>query len=535
MAKKNVTQFPVDQQEQASTVQQSADGNTQTQGIDNNRCILELSHAEARQFFLKAESYCNFDLPPYIVFDKLLAEIDKKLSGKELRSFTKNGTKPRDYHDLNHTILNNKDGRYAWRPLQLTHPALYVSLVHKITEETHWTTIRNRFSHFSQNPRIKCISYPVESLTPQKDKAEQILHWWQELEQRSIEFALDYGYLIQTDITDCYGSIYTHSIAWAIHGKDVAKQERQNKSLIGNIIDSHIQDISYGQTNSIPQGSVLMDFIAEMLLGYADSELSEKIEACAITDYHILRYRDDYRIFINNPQDGERIVKILTEIMIDLGLKLNPSKTLVTNQVIRASIKPDKLHWIGQKQKERNLQKQLLIIHSIATKFPNSGSIISSLDDYYKRISRLKSVKILLLPLISIITDIAYHNPKAYAISSAILSKFINLIEGNDQKRAIMDKIKKRFAQIPHTGHLQIWLQRITITFDKLCDYEEPICQLVAGGSPQIWNMDWLSPRLSKLISPSKIVDRKKIEELSPVITNSEVEVFMSKSGNFYS
>jgi RNA-directed DNA polymerase len=147
----------------------------------------------------------------------------------------------------------------------------------------------------------------------------------EELEQRSIEFALDYGYLIQTDITDCYGSIYTHSIAWAIHGKDVAKQEKQNKSLIGNIIDSDIQDISYGQTNGIPQGSVLMDFIAEILLGYADSELSGKIEDCAITDYHILRYRDDYRVFINNPQDGERIVKLLTKVMIDLGLKLNPS------------------------------------------------------------------------------------------------------------------------------------------------------------------------------------------------------------------
>ena len=118
----------------------------------------------------------------------------------------------------------------------------------------------------------------MESLTTQKDKAEQISHWWREIEQRSIELALDYEYIIQTDITDCYGSIYTHSIVWALHNKDVAKRERQNPKLLGNIIDRHIQDMSYGQTNSIPQGSTLMDFIAEMILGYADSELTRKIK-----------------------------------------------------------------------------------------------------------------------------------------------------------------------------------------------------------------------------------------------------------------
>ena len=30
--------------------------------------ILELNHTEARQYLLKAESYFNFDLPQYFVF-----------------------------------------------------------------------------------------------------------------------------------------------------------------------------------------------------------------------------------------------------------------------------------------------------------------------------------------------------------------------------------------------------------------------------------------------------------------------------------
>ena len=101
--------------------------------------------------------------------------------------------------------------------------------------------------------------------------AAQILSWWQGIEQASIELALEYDYVfLCADITDCYGAIYTHSIAWAIHGKTVAKQNRTDKNLVGNVIDWYIQDMRHGQTNGIPQGSVLMDFIAEILLGYAD-------------------------------------------------------------------------------------------------------------------------------------------------------------------------------------------------------------------------------------------------------------------------
>ena len=93
---------------------------------------------------------------------------------------------------------------------------------------------------------------------------------------------------------------------------------------------------------AFPKESVLMDFIAEMVLGYADSKLSARILAEKIGEYQILRYRDDYRIFVNNPQDGERILKCLTEVMIDLGLKLKPEKTRASSEVISSSIKEDK-------------------------------------------------------------------------------------------------------------------------------------------------------------------------------------------------
>ncbi len=44
-----------------------------------------------------------------------------------------------------------------------------------------------------------------------------------------------------------------------------------------------------------------MDFIAEIVLGYADTLITTEIKAAKILDYKILRYRDDYRIFVNSP------------------------------------------------------------------------------------------------------------------------------------------------------------------------------------------------------------------------------------------
>lgn len=51
-----------------------------------------------------------------------------------------------------------------------------------------------------------------------------IKYWWQEVEQESIRLALKYEYLIHTDIAECYSSIYTHSIDWALRGKEKAKK-----------------------------------------------------------------------------------------------------------------------------------------------------------------------------------------------------------------------------------------------------------------------------------------------------------------------
>lgn len=510
-----------------------ADNSTIGNAQATSRSLLDMSADEARTFLLKGESYCGFDLPPYFQFEPLLSAVDGAIDGRPLQELR--SAKACDCEEVNHLVLNNKDGRHAWRPLQLIHPALYVSLVSRMTEQNDWELICNRFGTFSQCAKIKCLSTPVESLTANEDAAEQVNRWWQQVEQASLELALDYECIVHTDIVDCYGDIYTHSIAWALHGKAEAKkrENRNNFGFIGNVIDSHIRDMRHGQTNGIPQGAVLMDFIAEMVLGYADIELAERIDREGINEFRILRYRDDYRIFVNSQRDGDVILKSLTEVLISLGLKLNPAKTKLSENVVASSLKEDKLAWICRRQSDESFQKHLLLIHNHGINYPNAGSLTKALEEFYKRVEGLQSHR-QAPALTSIVVDIAYRNPRTYAICAAILSKLISFLDTPEAKTSVIQKTKAKFSKLPNTGHMEIWLQRISLPFAPSLTFDEPLCGLVCGQDAEIWNSEWIAAaELSRALDPQLLVNRDKVDALEPVVPTAEVALFFTLASGY--
>jgi hypothetical protein len=288
----------------------------------------------------------------------------------------------------------------------------------------------------------------------------------------------------------------------------------------------------FSQTNGIPQGSVLMDFIAEMVLGYADSLIAEKLEEIdPDMVYQILRYRDDFKIFVNNPQIGELVLKTMTEVMSGLGLKMNPSKTKSTSQVIKGSIKEDKVEWLKRKPTASSLQKRLLLIHDHATNYPNAGSLAKALSDFNKSLTKVEELQPnSIMPMISITADIALHNPRHLPACAAILSDFICRIESESEKTAVIDRIQKKFERVPNTGFLDIWLQRITLPFEPTKFYNEEICKVVNQTTSDLWNSDWItSTKLKTAVDPLCTVDQDEIEALTCTIEADEFELFFDE------
>jgi len=336
---------------------------------------------------------------------------------------------------------------------------------------------------------------------------------------------MEYEYIFHADITDCYGSIYTHSIAWALHDKEIAKKNRGDK-LIGNIIDRHIQNMRHGQTNGIPQGSVLMDFIAEMVLGYADLQLNDKVEQAGIGEYQILRYRDDYRVFVNNPQKGEAILKALTEVLIEFGLKLNTSKTTGPQSVISSSLKPDKLAWLQARQEDENLEKHLLVIHAHGLDYPNAGSLVQPLQDYLKRLNHAEHIQNP-LALISIAVDIAYNSPRTFPVVAAIVSYLLSFLETDTERLEVIKKVHKKLSKLPNTGLMEIGLQRIGHFYGFNPGYDEKLCLLLDENEKALWNNDWItSKELKDAINPADIIDKMKFKAMKPIVQPFEINLF---------
>ena len=495
----------------------------------NRESIINLDASEARKFFLKHESYCNIDLPKYFSFSELLRKISDEYLGKDLlKDFSKSKSAMGELDSVNYLLFSNKDGKLSWRPLQIINPLVYVALVHKITEPENWSKLQLKFKKFSKNGKIKCLSIPVQSKNNKSDKAQQVLNWWEQVEQQSILFSLEYDYIFDTDIADCYGSIYTHSIAWSVEGKTIAKskQGKNNKSLLGNTIDICIQNSQYKQTNGIPQGSVLMDFIAEIVLGYIDRILGVFLEKRNITDYKILRYRDDYRIFVNNANDGEMILKLISEIIMPFGLKLNSSKTKGSQDIITQSIKNDKLASLSILQNCRiSLQKQLLLIRQHSINYNNSGSLNTLLNKFDEKIEKIRNKKGNIAnveQLISITTDIAYHNPRVIPVCCAIISKLLSEIDN----KSLSFLVHRKLSRMPNSGFAQIWLQRMLKNNVSEFKFSEEICKL-QNNQIKLWDYSWVKgKKMLDILNNTSIFLRDEFDKLDNIIPNSEIDIF---------
>ena len=332
-------------------------------------------------------------------------------------------------------------------------------------------------------------------------------------------------------VQNCYSEIYTHSIVWALHTKEISKKNRNDKKLLGNNIDKHLQAMSNGQTNGIPQGSVLMDFIAEVVLKYSDELISYEIEKNAKLKgkFEILRYRDDYRIFVKEIEVGREIMKIIAKVLSSLGLKLNTTKTGYYEDIIISSIKEDKLEYF-EKKIESNLQKRLILLYKFSLRHKNSGSVIKEISQIREKIEKRKNfsrenVEV----LISIVTEIIYKNPRTYLEGSAILNYLFPLIN-TEERKEIIEKVFDKLSKVLNSGYFEIWFQRATLKEETLdINYSEEICKLVNNEEIKLWNIEWIaSKKIKNIFKKVRIINQERKEQMLQKISSDEVEVFDS-------
>jgi hypothetical protein len=146
------------------------------------------------------------------------------------------------------------------------------------------------------------------------------------IELRRAEARRSSRVILYTDIQNFYPTIYTHSIAWALHTKAAAKSAAGNMALLGNRLDRAFSGAQEGQTIGIPIGTDASLIIAECLLAAIEKELFARMPATK--GY---RWIDDYELCFPTTGDAERALSLLVELLAGYQLTLNPRKTRISD------------------------------------------------------------------------------------------------------------------------------------------------------------------------------------------------------------
>lgn len=139
-----------------------------------------------------------------------------------------------------------------------------------------------------------------------------------------------YNAMVQLDVSKCFDSIYTHSLTWAVLGKDQTKFSlEESKATFGGQFDALMQNLNHKETNGIVIGPEFSRIFAEIILQSIDTELIKQLAEVKLThkvDYEIFRYVDDFFVFYNEEPTQLMIIKTLQEILKSKKLNLNTAK-----------------------------------------------------------------------------------------------------------------------------------------------------------------------------------------------------------------
>jgi hypothetical protein len=201
------------------------------------------------------------------------------------------------------------------RRLAILNPLAYYRLSKEIV--THQKSLFKKAS-----PSVVCLSQP--KISSDGIRAITTHNSLSDLPTARARSRVGKLFSLHTDIARFYPSIYTHSLDWAITGKEKAKATfGRGVNRLGTRIDAHVQAAQNGQTRGIPIGPDASLLLAHILLAPVDKTLKKK----GIT--HGFRFLDDYELVFETRSLAEEALATLEEALAEYELELNSLKTSI--------------------------------------------------------------------------------------------------------------------------------------------------------------------------------------------------------------
>lgn len=219
-------------------------------------------------------------------------------------------------------LMSKPKRGYERRDLHITHPVPQALLVDEIANG--WRNIQKW---------VLRQKYSLDELriSPEFERSIKSINFAIHREKNEYIEATS-NWLVKTDITRFYPSIYTHSIPWAAYGKERVKAALGSyKGSLADRLDLLVRACNRNQTIGIPIGPETSRILAEIISAQIDCHFQDcdlKIPPGSVD-----RLQDDWMVGVETLEKAEAVLSRIRAIYRNYGLDINGSKTSIEHIV----------------------------------------------------------------------------------------------------------------------------------------------------------------------------------------------------------
>ena len=270
--------------------------------------------AISKDFLLKALLQHNYlpnqreapeELPPLFSSGSFTESVARKLLAPGIP-----GDRKTIGYDSVEYRLTRFDG--VTRSCSIPHPVAYANLALSLHE--NW----DELSHIADNE--------VSMLRPQEhtDGRIGVMDYGDRVREHQATVNRSFGkrFVVHTDISNFFPSIYSHAIPWALVGLAEAKKNRNRHSSWYNKLDQAVRMTKRNETQGVAIGPATSNIISELILERVDTEMKNK-------GFTFFRNIDDYTAFCETHERAQDFIGRLSDELARYQLKVNVGKTSI--------------------------------------------------------------------------------------------------------------------------------------------------------------------------------------------------------------
>ena len=274
-----------------------------------------------RKYIDYKKEISDVDLYNGLVGHGLFAEkIPNFLTSIEFLAFTKTlifpvNEKPKDY--VRYSSMRNIN---IPRSMAIPDPFAYANQAKCLAD--NWDKLQNHFHNKTINNTFKVSRIHLRKLKNKSVLFEMNYKNFSKDGEPEHDIIIKSKYVAVADISNCFPSVYSHSISWALVGKSLArsKSKPSDKNEWFNQIDSNTRNLKHGETNGVLIGPHSSNLISEIILVAVDNELTQQ-------GFKYVRNIDDYTCYVDSYEEADNFFLNLSEELKKYELTLNSKKS----------------------------------------------------------------------------------------------------------------------------------------------------------------------------------------------------------------